>query len=434
MRRGYALILTLFVLLVVAIMVYAAVNVATLDVRAAREDVLGTRALFAARGGVARACWELSGNSLWGGGTGSLTDTSYAVAVEAGPGNATSYDKLWRVTSTGTCGQAKRTVVAVLALETFAKYAYFTDREVSSGGTEIWFFDRDEIRGPTHSNGTFRISGHPQFSGQVTSSNEGDPLFDAAHFTYNQHGIQTDPFRFYRTYSNYQRDYPVALGGSPSFSFAGGQPAVQMPQDTGSIEAAAQARYTGNRRLIFNGAGSVEVQRRRGNSWVHDDTLSTLTDPGVVIHVEGELYVQGTVQGRVTVGATKDIHLTGDLVYDDPDRDVLGLVGGEDILVESDAWVQRDRKVQATLMALNGSFTVSNYDSGTYRGKLQVFGGILQLRRGPVGTFSGSSPVTGYSKDYRFDDKLVNKPPLWYPPTGKVQVRSLLDLGSPGAT
>lgn len=433
MRRGYALVLTLFVVLIVATVVFAAVHLATLDLRGAREDVLGARALYAARAGVSRARLELAGNYLWTGGAGPLADSSYSVVVEAGPGNATSADKVWRVTSTGACDGARRTVVAVVTLETFAKYAYFTDRESTPSSTEIWFFDRDEIRGPTHTNGFFRISGHPRYSAQVTSANTGDDLFDPSAFTYSQHGVQTDPARFYRTYSSYARDGPVALDGSEEFSFAGGQPRVPLPIDTGAIEAAAGARYEGDRRLLFRSSGTVEVQRRRGSGWVQEDVLSTTTDPGVVIHVDGELYVQGDVQGRVTVGATQDVHLTGDLRYVDPATDVLGLVGGEDIVVESDPWTRRDRYVQATLMALNGSFTVQDYASGAYRGSLRVFGGIVQLRRGPVGTFSGTQPVTGYSKDYRFDAKLLTRPPLWYPPTGRVQVRSLLDLGSPGA-
>lgn len=434
MRRGYALILTLFVILLVSLVVFGAVNVATLDMRGAREDLLAARALYAARAGVSRARYELPGNYQWPGGAGNLGDTTYSVTVVPAANNGTAPEKLWRVTSTGTAGSARRTVVAILALETFAKYAYFTDQESTPSHGEIWFFDLDEIRGPTHSNGFFRISGHPRYSGQVTSANTGDSLFHASDFTYHQHGVQTDPARFYRTYTNYTRDAPVALDGSPQFSFAGGQARVPMPVDTAAIEAAAGARYEGDRRLLFQSDATVIVQRRRGTSWVQEDVLATDTDPGVVLHVDGELYVQGEVHGRVTVGATEDIHLTGDLVYGDPAQDVLGLVGGEDIVVESNEWVRQDRQIHATLMALNGSFTVADYDRGSYRGRLRIFGGIVQLRRGPVGTFSGNTPMTGYSKDYRFDEKLVSKPPLWYPPTGKTQVRSLLDLGSLGAS
>jgi hypothetical protein len=69
-------------------------------------------------------------------------------------------------------------------------------------------------------------------------------------------------------------------------------------------------------------------------------------------------------------------------------------------------------------MALNTSFMLNNWWVGPAKGTLTVFGGIIQDERGPVGTFSGSTKVSGYSKNYEYDTRLLNSPPPFVPTTG----------------
>jgi len=45
---------------------------------------------------------------------------------------------------------------------------------------------------------------------------------------------------------------------------------------------------------------------------------------------------------------------------------------------------------------------------------LRILGSIVQNRRGPVGTFSGSGIISGFSKRYRYDDRLAD--PSFRPP------------------
>jgi hypothetical protein len=77
----------------------------------------------------------------------------------------------------------------------------------------------------------------------------------------------------------------------------------------------------------------------------------------------------------------------------------------------------------ATIMALKYSFTVENYASGTPRGTLVLYGGLIQERRGPVGSYSGASGqlLTGYAKDYTYDPRLRDTPPPGFPTTGTVK-------------
>jgi hypothetical protein len=84
----------------------------------------------------------------------------------------------------------------------------------------------------------------------------------------------------------------------------------------------------------------------------------------------------------------------------------------------------------ATIMALGTSFTAENYTSGSPRGYLRVIGGIIQDRRGAVGTFNASTGaiVSGYEKDYVYDARLANNPPPAFPTTGRVQTLAWREL------
>ena len=66
-----------------------------------------------------------------------------------------------------------------------------------------------------------------------------------------------------------------------------------------------------------------------------------------------------------------------------------------------------DVEIDAAIAAVNHSFGFERYDEGTVKGTLTVVGSIAQKYRGPVGTFSGSTRLTGYSKDYAFDERML---------------------------
>jgi len=54
---------------------------------------------------------------------------------------------------------------------------------------------------------------------------------------------------------------------------------------------------------------------------------------------------------------------------------------------------------------------VQNYDEGSSRGTLTVFGAIAQKFRGTVSTSSGGTVSTGYAKNYQYDDRFRNTAP-----------------------
>lgn len=174
---------------------------------------------------------------------------------------------------------------------------------------------------------------------------------------------------------------------------------------------------------------------------------------------EGNLYVEGTVGGRVTLAAEQSVVLTGDLVLASGlhGSDMVGLVatnsvevfhpwmkqvsatgsgcpssssckwdaanpstlGGDaawpaDHLDPTGAVVVDGIDIMASIQTLQHSFYVQQYNVGVPQGKLQVDGSIAQRWRGIVGV-GGGAPTQGYAKNYVYDQRLKHSSPPYFP-------------------
>lgn len=159
----------------------------------------------------------------------------------------------------------------------------------------------------------------------------------------------------------------------------------------------------------------------------------------------GNVYVEGTLKGRVTLAAENTIVVTDDVkVANLNGTDMLGLVAGNSVEVfhpivrdhecnkssgnpkRCTEWktpsnpgfpkdsALKDLQIHASIQTLQHSFTVQAYDRGVNMGGLTVIGSIAQKWRGAVGRGSGSS-MTGYLKDYRYDKRLKFSSPPYFP-------------------
>jgi len=156
-----------------------------------------------------------------------------------------------------------------------------------------------------------------------------------------------------------------------------------------------------------------------------------------VLYVGGEVKdlqgddSDGGLQGKLTIAASGDITIGGDILYSDRiDNDIdfssedadlslvndsLGLVSEGDIIVERNAKGSDgsdDIEIDAILMAIGTSFTYEDY-TDLMKGTLKIFGAFIQERRGPVGTFNSSSgyKVSGFTKDYHYDQRMASTDP-----------------------
>jgi len=333
---------------------------------------------------------------------------SYTVAFTdlGSPGGSTSIRR-YRIRSTGTIGSISQTVTNYLQTDNYARYIWFTDGE-NYDGTNVWFWDQDHLNGPTHTNGHFNIKGDPVFGGEVRS------VDDYIRYYNNGNNINSSNL------SNSPRDVPdfqdtVTLGSD----------SINMPTQALSLRSASTAvgglRLTGNTTIVLNSDGTMNVTNNNKNPKWNNKNMA-LPANGALFVNNGSLNISGALSGRLTAGASGDINVMNNITYANDPRtnpgstDTLGLISEGDVVIDSSA--PNNLEIDASIMALNTSFMLEDWWQGGARGTLSVFGGIIQKERGPVGTFSGTTKVSGYSKDYNYDVRLLTSPPPFVPTTG----------------
>ncbi len=349
-----------------------------------------------------------SSTNPWGGAQnlGVPTIGSYTVTITdlGSPGGSPSV-KRYRIASAGTVSGITQTLTNYLQTDNYARYIWFTDSE-SYGGTNVWFWDQDRLNGPTHTNGHFNIKGDPVFEGEVRSVD--------SYIRYYNNGSNINSSNL----SNPPYDLPdfqstVTLGAD----------ATNMPTQALSLRSASTStgglRLSGNSTVVLNSNGTMNVTNA-AKGW--NNRNMALPANGALFVNSGTLTISGTLNGRLTAGASYDIIIPNNIVYANDPRinpastDTLGLISEEDVMINSNA--PANLEIDASIMALNTSFMLTNWWVGPAKGTLTVFGGIIQNERGPVGTFSGTTKVSGYSKDYKYDARLLNSPPPFVPTTG----------------
>jgi hypothetical protein len=329
-----------------------------------------------------------------------LSQGTFTVLIDPDDTNAANYLDHYTITATGreSTNVSTRTLSLLVRTESFARYSYFTNSERLPNGNPIWFTSRDHLQGPVHSNDQFNIAGSPVFDGLVSST--------AGSINY--------------------KNPPPTGGNNPEFNGglalnAGG---ITMPSSVAKLRVAAATSglwYEGNTTIRLQSNGTMLVTNPAAGL-VNQPT--SLPANGAVFVNGGDVTVSGTLDGTVSIGTSETILIDNDIRYADnpvvnPDsNDVLGLVAEKNIVVDNTA--PYDITIQASLMALDTSFTVEEWWVGPPKGTLSVYGGIIQSSRGPVGTFSSSTgnKLSGYSKDYVYDERMASTAPPFFPTTG----------------
>ncbi|MFQ5575196.1 MAG: DUF4900 domain-containing protein, partial [Terriglobia bacterium] len=206
--------------------------------------------------------------------------------------------------------KSKRTIRVEIRKKSFLSYLYFTDAERGESGSEIWWTSGDVVHGPLHTNGDMRITGRPAFEDMVTM---------AGHINKG------------RNYSpNFQRGHQE-----------GTQP-LQLPPGNSQLKAEAQNRgyyYYGQTTISLNSNGSLRVANANNRStgptgtvWppsnglVYVDGQTRAANPRHATN--GNLYVSGTLSGRLTLAAKNNIYITDNVLnrdQTDDSSDMLGL-------------------------------------------------------------------------------------------------------------
>ncbi|MBN1676149.1 MAG: hypothetical protein JXR37_34210 [Kiritimatiellae bacterium] len=317
------------------------------------------------------------------------------VSVSASVGGA-DLVRSYMITSTGTIhGVSRKVVLRGVRNLSWAKFAMWMH-----DNRQIYFKAGEQFRGAVHANNDMWFGGDPEFWGPLTS----------AATTY---GGSTNACLFHNGFGM----------GVPAGSMAG--------VDFGELEQEADLIVTGATTLVFSGEAAVISNAAMG--WAQ--VTKRIADNELVYvrngagSEDGDIAIAGTLAGRITIVAERDINITGHVTYaDDPrthpgSRDALGLVAKRNVVVKPSC--PDDLEIQAHIMATgvltatrrDGSFGVEGYASGPPRGMLTVYGGIVQDYRGAVGTFDPHTGQmnTGYYKHYTYDARFAVDPPPHYP-------------------
>jgi hypothetical protein len=157
----------------------------------------------------------------------------------------------------------------------------------------------------------------------------------------------------------------------------------------------------------------------------------------------GDVFLQGTLKGRLTIAAENNIDVIGNVTYQGGTggSDLLGLIANNYVeiyhpvasssaptscretsgynsyynleLFSCSGTFFANPTVQAAILSVNHSFRVQNYDKGDLQGSITINGAIAQRYRGIV-TIIGNS---GYGKNYNYDQRLkYQSPPRFLQP------------------
>jgi hypothetical protein len=341
----------------------------------------------------------------------------------------------FRISSTGFSGGQKRTIVASFKHESFLNFVYYTKYETSDPvtysparpacagyyGTRpasecdvIQFRGGDKIYGPLHTEDKVATCSSPTFGRSPADS------------------IQMR-LGFYES-----------CGGAPHFVGTKEVPGPRILPPPSDVALASEAdySYTGRTEVVLRGAqmevtnqGKTVTEEATGVLYVSGSCSISYTPFTAVYEGDqacGNVYVHGEYTGQLTIGASNDIIIDGNILTpvdgsgNPTTNGVLGLIANNFVRVQHGvskvrgpqgyecngagdiaAQTHTNLTIWAAILAVAHSFIVDNYDCGNELGELHVHGAIAQVFRGAVGTSGG----TGYIKDYVYDDRLQQEQP-----------------------
>ena len=311
------------------------------------------------------------------------------------------------------------TVLVWLEPKNFAQYGNFYDEMAA------WAATGDTFSGPFHTNDYLKCYGDPVFLGYTTTKN----------------GVQ-----LYNSNS-----HPEFHGGLEEGVY------VPLEFDTSLIRQAAfnngkifKDTTTSNRiidlklNLLPNGTVDYSYNiNSTGWSPIINQSLISLAPNGVIYIEKGNVFIQGTLNGRISIVASQKgepnagiIHITDDLKYnknpltDPTSTDMLGLIAEKYAQVDYNTSTG-DLDLHASIYSQKDGLIIERYSDYPSAHNMNIIGGVIgkKVRATADYVWDGSKyvPVRGYSYVHKFDERFNKTVPPFFPKTKYYKVVSWLE-------
>jgi hypothetical protein len=307
-----------------------------------------------------------------------------------------------KLTSTSNFQNYKDTVIIVWGQSRFSKFSYYSVIE----GAINWA-SKDTIYGPFHTQDKMTVNYNPCFWGKVT----------------NKLGITKNP-----------------SSSKPEFH-AGYQTGIdiQMPTDFNPLKNAALSggRYMKGKDVTISFFGNGKMKIKVGAAAETVEDISSYAPNGALLIDSANVRIKGVFSGQLTLavlngGASNKgkVYFDSSVVYktnplsDPSSTDLLGICADDSLVITNNTNNSNDISIQSALFSRLKGLGAEQYNNGVVRGRINLLGGVSQNQRAAVGTLSGGTVNSGYSKSYRYDERLMNQSPPYYPTTGSYEILS----------
>lgn len=354
-------------------------------------------------------------------------------------------------------------IITVLR-DNFAKYALFTSHHGAPSGTTVWFTEKTNFTGPVHTNTYFNFANNPSahFTEIVTQHGQKAGFYHSRWLldadSYPPYDVPIFDKGFERGYDEVvlppsvtQADLKKeALGGTSEPGNG-----IWIPNDGTNVIGGIYIRGNPGTRqqdhaddaIINMGVGAngpvYTLTQDSTTKVVTVDYTQTLEYPngktevqtgtevetykgipdgqsseGILIYTNDDVKgFFGTVEknSAVTVSAERDIVITNHVKYQEYSPDPLNAKGYNNLLgilswggnIRIGTAAPNDINIHGVVMAPHGIFTVDNYNWGSPRGTATLLGGAITDFYGPFGTFSGTTQISGYGRNFVYDARML---------------------------
>lgn len=353
-----------------------------------------------------------------------------------------------RIKSTGWLDsnpKIKRTIEVRYGLPSLAHFSFLTN-------SDTWFGTEESIVGEMHSNGGIRMDGNNDSI--ITSARQNFTC--PSGFTCGSQATCTTPCSWIATSSSCQCPGIFGIGANsslwnypvPSIDFDSVTMVLSDMESNAGVHLTTSGSNKGYH-IIFKNNGHFDAkvvsslktsQSQLNDAWtayvnfadeINSEGSATdyvIPSNGLIFVSDGDVWVEGEVNGRVTLGAgtfpdnsnkRRSIYIINNLTYVSRDgSNSLGLLAQKHVKVLKSA--PTNLTIDGILLAQNGRVFRNSYQNTAVKAKIEVYGGIISNQTWNWTWVSGNTVVDGYASTTSiYDPNVTYAPPPSFPTSGE---------------